>query len=59
MYKITLDNGEVRECEMTPEQVKWIENSIKLGLSVPLFSTTYAKKKYGDCEMGKIIKIEQ
>ena len=57
MYKITLDNGEVRVCEMSPEQVRWVEESIKLGLPIPLFSTTFAKKKYGDCEMGKIITI--
>ena len=57
IYKITLDNGEVRDCEMSPEQVKWVEEGIKLGLPVPLFSTTYAKNKYGDCEMGRIINI--
>jgi hypothetical protein len=57
MYKITLDNGEVRECELSPEQVKWIEDGINMLFPIPLFSTTFAGKKYGNCEMGKIISI--
>lgn len=53
-YPVT---GEEREMELSPEQVSWVEEGLKLGIEVPLYATTYAKRKYGDCEIGRIIDI--
>lgn len=51
------ETGDEREIELSPEQVKWVEEGLKLGIDVPLYATTFAKKKYGDCVIGNIIKL--
>lgn len=62
-YKIILksekypETGDERELELSPEQVRWVEEGLKLGMDVPLYATTFAKSKYGDCKIGSIIKI--
>lgn len=43
--------------ELNPEQVKWIKEGLELGINVPLYATTYAKKKYGDTIIGEVLSI--
>lgn len=47
----------VQEHELSDEQVKYIKEQLALGRKVPLYSTTKAKAKYGDCKIGNIRKL--
>lgn len=49
--------GEEREMELSPEQVRWIEEGLRLGVDVPLYTTTCQKIKYGDALIGIITKL--
>ena len=49
----------VREQELTDEQVRFINEQLEMGRKVPLYSTTKAKAKYGDCIIGNIRSIKK
>lgn len=55
-YPVT---GDERIVELSPEQEVWIREELKAGRTVPLYLTTMAKKKYGDCLIGEIIGIHR
>lgn len=57
-HTITLDTKEVINLELSQEQLKWIEDGLRLQVKVPLYSTTCAKSKYGDCIIGNILTIK-
>lgn len=65
IFKLTLksekypETGEDMEMELSEEQVMWIERHVLDGVSVPLYATTMAKRKYGDCKIGDIINISK
>ena len=65
IYKIDLKSEkypithEQIELDLSPEQVKYIKSQQFLGKTTPLYSTTKAKSKYGDCKVGDIINIRQ
>ena len=64
-FKITLESekypmtGDEREIELSPEQEVWIVKELAEGRTVPLYATTKAKAKYGDCKIGNIIKVDK
>lgn len=49
----------VQEHDLSDEQVRFINEQLALGRKVPLYSTTKAKAKYGDCIIGNIRSIKQ
>ena len=57
IYKLTMLDGKEITIPLSDEQVMWIERHTLDGVMVPLYSTTMAKRKYGDCKMGDIINI--
>lgn len=65
IFKITLESEryplthEEIEMDLEAEQVGYITSKMILGKTTPLYSTTKAKKKYGDCLIGNIISIKQ
>lgn len=44
--------------DLEDTQVKFIKEQLALGNKVPLYSTTKAKAKYGDCKIGNIRNIK-
>ena len=59
IYKLTMLDGKKVEMKLSDEQVRWIEKYTLDGVVVPLYATTMAKRKYGDCKIGDIINIEK
>ena len=59
IFKLTMSDNSTREMELSPEQVGWITKNMLLNKPTPLYATTMAKKKYGDCKLGDIISIKE
>lgn len=55
IYLAQLADG--KEIEISAEQYAYCEGELENNVSVPLYSTTLAKKKYGDCKIGDIVNI--
>lgn len=47
-----------QEHDLNDEQVEYVKGQLALGRKVPLYSTTKAKAKYGDCIIGNIRNIK-
>lgn len=45
--------------EVTDAQLDFIKSSLEYKESVPYYTTTYGKKKFGDCLMGNIVEIQE
>lgn len=58
-YLIGLEGGKMVELELSTEQLEKIGDNMQESRSTPLYSTTYAKAKYGDCLIGNIISIKK
>lgn len=59
MFKLSLKDGSKVDMELSAEQVGFITSNMILGKTTPLFATTKAKMKYGDCVIGEIISIKE
>lgn len=57
-YELKLKDGRTEIMELSDIQVERIYQQLHQGNSVPLFATTFQKKKYGDCKVGDIINIK-
>lgn len=56
-YDVELEGQGMTTLVISKEKAKEISDSIKDSGSVPLFATTFAKSKYGNCIIGRIISI--
>jgi hypothetical protein len=58
-YILTFEdrNQSIVEMELSKENALEVAKVNATGKSVPLYATTFAKSKYGNCEIGRIKSI--
>ena len=56
-YKVTFKEGGEGKFDLTNEQIADIREALKAMTDVPLFATSFAKAKYGNCLIGHITSI--